>query len=513
MDISVCGERIKTLVDSGAHASMIKSCHIIQDTLYYPQVKFGLVGISGPGSSVQTRGATYGNIAQCGVKMKHQFQIADENVHLNYDGILGSDFLSLYKSNIDYENLKIRNILPKWHNLYEKAERQKFEMENPQLSKEIIGSTLIYKENVEIESKNGAKCDKRGPKRKIDRQLQARISSFETISASAQPEISILPRSMRNFTIDAKEVLLCKEKNFSEGVYVQDTIVSAENSVVSIVNDTDETVCLKDLSIETSSIENFDVYQINGWENCRKEHRVKEILSRLDTSHCSKMEKEIVEEIVEEFHDIFYLEGDDLTFAKCGEHRIFTTPGINPVNTRQYKLPIWQRDIVKQKVDDLLEKGIIEPSKSLWNSPLLLVPKKSESDEKQYRLVIDYKNVNKHTETQTYPMPNLEEELCKMNGSKYFSTMDIQSAFHQLKLNENDREKTAFTINNQKLQFRSMPFGLKGSPITWQAYITEILGNLLSKQMMVYMDDIMLYNKTRGPQKSPVQCFGSFARK
>lgn len=85
-----------------------------------------------------------------------------------------------------------------------------------------------------------------------------------------------------------------------------------------------------------------------------------------------------------------------------------------------------------KKIDEMLEKGVIEPSKSQWNSPILLVPKKSETDKKAYRLVVDYKNVNKQTETQTFPMPNLEEEVCKMHGSKFFSTMDIQSAFHQL---------------------------------------------------------------------------------
>lgn len=497
MNISICKDRVKVLVDSGAHASMIKSCHIQKGILYYPEVKYGLIGISGPSSSVQTLGAAYANINQCGVKMKHQFQIAGKNVYLNYDGILGSDFMNVYKSKIDFENLKIRNVLPPWHNLYEMAERQEFEKKNPHLSKEIIENVLIYRDKVVNESpKNEAKCGNSGQKGKIDKILEARISSFETISASKQPEITILPRSMRNFKIDAKETSLCKEKLFANGVYMKDTIVDAEHNVVSIVNDSDEMVTLNDLSVEKAPIEIYDIYRINGWENCKKQHRVREILSRLDLSHCTPAELQIVEELVKEYHDVFYLEGDGLTFAKCGEHKIFTTPGINPVNTRQYRIPLWQRDIINNKIDDLLEKGIIEPSKSLWNSPLLLVPKKSETDEKEYRLVVDYKNVNKHTETQTYPMPNLEEELCKMHGAKYFSTMDIQSAFHQLKLNENDREKTAFTSNNRKFQFRSMPFGLKGSPITWQSYITDILIDFISRNAMVYMDDIMAYDKT-----------------
>lgn len=126
---------------------------------------------------------------------------------------------------------------------------------------------------------------------------------------------------------------------------------------------------------------------------------------------------------------------------------------------------------------------------SMWNSPLLIVPKKSQGDKKNYRFCIDFKNINKITETETFPMPNLEEELGKMYGCKIFSTMDIQSAFHQVKLRIEDKEKTAFTAGYRKFQFKRMPFGLKGSPITWQKYVTEILGQLLSKNVMAFMDD------------------------
>lgn len=91
-------------------------------------------------------------------------------------------------------------------------------------------------------------------------------------------------------------------------------------------------------------------------------------------------------------------------------------------------------------------------------------------------------------------MPNLEEELCKMHGAKYFSTLDIASAFHQIKLHDKNKEKTAFTVDNQKFHFNRMPFGLAGSPITWQSYITDLLGELLNKSVMAYMDDMMAHS-------------------
>lgn len=191
MDISICNERIKILVDSGAHASMIKSGKVNENTLFYPQIKYGLVGISGPESSVQTNGAAYANIIQGGAKLKHQFQIAGKEVYLNYDGILGSDFMKVYKSKLDFENLKIKNKLPAWHNLYEVAERQEFEKKNPHLLKIIKRNRLIYRDKkvVNENPENKAKCKNSGQNEKVDKILQARISNFETVSSNSQPEI------------------------------------------------------------------------------------------------------------------------------------------------------------------------------------------------------------------------------------------------------------------------------------------------------------------------------------
>lgn len=236
------------------------------------------------------------------------------------------------------------------------------------------------------------------------------------------------------------------------------------------------------MCVETEPIHNYDVYKVNDMSKAisrmtnanmtHKFERTERILNALNMSQCG------------------------LTFAKEGEHRIYMKPGTDPVNTKQYRIPHGQKVLVQEKIAEMLKHGIIEPSTSLWNSPILLFPKKSSKDKKEYRFCVDYKNVNKTTETRTYPMPNLEEELCKMNGSKYFSALDIASAFHQIKMHEPDKQKTEFSTGNQKYHFSRMLFGLQGSPITWQAYITALLGDLLNKNVMVYMDDILIYSST-----------------
>lgn len=120
--------------------------------------------------------------------------------------------------------------------------------------------------------------------------------------------------------------------------------------------------------------------------------------------------------------------------------------------------------------------------------------KKKDKSNRKTRLVIDYRNLNEVTETVAFPMPDLEEEISKMNGAKFFTTLDLHSTFHQIPLRISDRPLTSFQTNNQKYQFKRMPFGLKGSPSTWQKVINTVLGDLVNKNVMSYMDDIICHD-------------------
>lgn len=143
-NVSICKQPMKFLIDCGAHASMIKSTLLNSNVLYYPQIRYCMVGINGPNSAIQTHGATFGNISINNIKIKQQFQIAGDNIHLNYDGILGMDFLWIYKAIIDIESMKLTINLPINHNMYEFNERQTFEKMNPQIQKQIINTKLLY---------------------------------------------------------------------------------------------------------------------------------------------------------------------------------------------------------------------------------------------------------------------------------------------------------------------------------------------------------------------------------
>lgn len=244
-------------------------------------------------------------------------------------------------------------------------------------------------------------------------------------------------------------------------------------------------------------LKTYNIYQTKNKQNKNAEFRKKFLKENLPLKHCSEEEKKIILDLAYEFNDIFHIDGDPNTFTDVAEHKIPLIPNSRPIFVPQYRIPQSQREIVDEHIDQLIKDGVIEPSTSQWNSPIILVPKKpNERGEKQYRLVVDFRRLNEVTETQSFPMPDLEEEISKMGGAKYFSTLDLYSAFHQIPMAEEDKDLTSFQTSNRKFRFKRMPFGLKGSPITWQRTINLILDELLHKNIMAYMDDIIVYNKT-----------------
>lgn len=498
LELSVCKSRVTLLIDTGAHASIIAAKHIKSNVIYYPCIKYCLVGINGPGSQVKTLGAAYGNLVVGHVKMNHQFQIAGEEIHLEYDGIIGNDFLNKFRSVIDMHFNTITFTLPHNHELYELSTRKKFEeeRENDILIKK-FANTVKYIEpkagKVHNKVSGRANVNERNMSEKINTLQILRINSAEnvkTIRIAANDSIELLTTAQSN--------ILCKEKKYAKGIYSMNSVFSEGTNAVRIFNDTSELVeiPIEQFSIDFEPLDNYNVYVFKQNGKLKGEERKKFILQHMQRSHCSSEEWNLIVMLVSHFSDIFFVEGDELSFANYAEHSISIIPGTNPVFTKQYKLPHAHREILEEKIKKKLKNDIIEPSTSLWNSPLLLVPKRDAKDNKDFRVCVDFRKINNVTENQTFPMPDLDEELSKMHGAKVFSALDIYSAFHQIKLRKSDREFTAFQTANKKYQFKRMPFGLKSSPITWQRFIVAALADLLNNGNMVYMDDIMSYNTT-----------------
>lgn len=225
--------------------------------------------------------------------------------------------------------------------------------------------------------------------------------------------------------------------------------------------------------------------------------RLQYLKENIDFCHCSPNELEQLFLIFKPFAGIFQLPGDSFRHTDVDEHQIILKPHTPPVNQRQFRIPEAHRSEIQRQLDELETNGIIARCDSPWNSPIFLVPKKpNERGEKQFRLVIDYRELNKVIEPTSFPLPLIDEIIDQMNGCKYFTTLDLFGAYHQIRLEENSRQYTAFSTSWEKYCFNSIPFGLVSSPYAWLKVIHKVLKGLIGLGVLVYMDDIIIYSPT-----------------
>lgn len=124
------------------------------------------------------------------------------------------------------------------------------------------------------------------------------------------------------------------------------------------------------------------------------------------------------------------------------------------------------------------------------------MPKKLDaSNEKKYRMVVDYRKLNSVTIPDRYPIPEINKVLAQMQNQKFFTVLDLKSGFHQIPLLQKDIPKTAFSVNNGKYEFTRLPFGLKNAPAIFQRALDNILRDLIGKCCYVYIDDIIIFGE------------------
>ncbi len=176
-----------------------------------------------------------------------------------------------------------------------------------------------------------------------------------------------------------------------------------------------------------------------------------------------------------------------------------------PQFKQMYRLSPAELIEVKRQVTDLLKKQLIEPSVSPFGAPILFVLKKTD----ELRMVTDYRALNKMIIKSQYPLPRIDDLFDKLQGSKFFTSLDAASAFHQILLQESDRPKTAFRTPFEHYQFWVLPFGLTNAPATFQAAMNKVFApnkydvdgsvnplSELSDYVLMFIDDILIFSKS-----------------
>lgn len=191
-------------------------------------------------------------------------------------------------------------------------------------------------------------------------------------------------------------------------------------------------------------------------------------------------EYQLLLNLCKNYEQVFYIKGDKLSYTKGITHKIPTPQDLAPINQKNYRLPQLHKDIINQAIQELLDSNIVEHSNSPWNSPLIVVNKKPGPDGvKKHRVVVDFRKLNAQTIGDAYPLPRIDDILDQLSNSKFFTTLDLASGYHQVPIDEKDKEKTAFSTPLGHFHFLRMPFGLKGGPATFQRLMDQTLQNLL----------------------------------
>ena len=191
--------------------------------------------------------------------------------------------------------------------------------------------------------------------------------------------------------------------------------------------------------------------------------------------------------LLKEFADIFSQSSGDLGQTDIITHSIHTGDA-TPVRQPPRRLPLIQREAAQKAIQDMQQQGIIEPSKSPWASPIVLVKKKDGS----YRFCVDYRKLNEVTKKDSYPLPRIEDSLETLAGMQWFSALDLRSGYWQVQLDEDAREKTAFTTGTGLWQYTVMPFGLCNAPATFERLMEQVLLGLPQSTALVYLDDVLV---------------------
>jgi hypothetical protein len=197
--------------------------------------------------------------------------------------------------------------------------------------------------------------------------------------------------------------------------------------------------------------------------------------------------------VVYEYPDVFPDDLPGMPPDRNIEFIIELQPGTAPISKRPYRMPPNELAELKIQLQDLLDKGVIHPSASPWGCPALFVKKKDNS----LRLCVDYRPLNAVTIKNKYALPRIDILFDQLAGAKVFSKIDLRSGYHQIKIKPCDIPKTAFSTRYGLYEYLVISFGLTNAPAYFMYLMNSVFMPELDKFVMVFIDDILIYSKTK----------------
>lgn len=201
-----------------------------------------------------------------------------------------------------------------------------------------------------------------------------------------------------------------------------------------------------------------------------------------------------IEAVLNEFQDVWPDDLPELPPDRDTPPVIELVPGAKPVFRRRGRYTQAELEEMRKQIEAGIAAGRIRISHSPWGAPVLFVPKKTG---RGLRMCVDYRGLNQVTVKNRYPLPRIDDLMDQLSGAKFFSSLDLLHGYYQLGLKEEEIPKTAFITPFGLYEYTVMPFGLTNAPSVFQAYMNKILQPYLYRFVLVYLDDILIYSRTK----------------
>jgi hypothetical protein len=193
---------------------------------------------------------------------------------------------------------------------------------------------------------------------------------------------------------------------------------------------------------------------------------------------------------LKEFEDVFkkyqyYPQGET-------DFSIDLMPGATPVSKTPYRMSTLELKELQMHLEEIMKKGYIRPSVSPWGAPVLFVKNKDGT----LRLCIDFRQLNKVTVKNKYPLQRIDDLFDQLKDARIFSKIDLKSRYHQVRIKEDDISKTSFRTRYGHYEFTVLPFGLSNAPVIFMCLMNGIFREYLDKFVIVFLDEILIYSKS-----------------
>ena len=477
VSILVGGKKTNALLDTGASICVANKSFIDKTKhagAQYDDAHFtNIRGVTG--NCLKVLGMVDVELRIGGNTYIHPVHVIDD---LDYGFVLGVDFLQKYKVHIDFGANQV--VFPVGDKpmhicLIQSTQGLARNFQNVVLPKRAETNVLV-----QISRQKHGKQVLLEPRQSLALKHIVAAKCLVKVNKS-KAYLRVLNPTHRDITLPANEILATVSDIEPASVFT----LSTEDS------NSSANMCETNNTTPTSNDGDPTSNQTDSQSTALLDH---ELPSDFFGSDLTTEQKSAFLDMINRRRNCFAFDNSELGKTDVCTHHIETLPGTRPVRRRPYHTNPASRREIDRQVEEMIQNDIIEPSNSGWHSPVLLVKKPSG----EFRFVVDYRDLNKSSVPQSFPLPQLSSVFDALGESKaqWLSSLDLKSGFWQIGMDESSKHKAAFITQSGVYEWKRMPFGLMNAPITFQTLMTNVLRDINWRFVLCYIDDILIFSPT-----------------